>query len=278
MTNSTLEWIKRAQRTGGSIPAWKHGEAWGPSYPEVTGYGIPTLLAYGETEMALAAAEYLLAVQRVDGAFPGLDGISRAFDTGACFEGLLAASAGFGDERFCAAAEKARGWLETHVGPDGSLRIAATIDKTSVYTCRVDGLLKRDAGIAFWTPTDEWHPRWGETERVHYIAYGLEGLWRAGVREPVRTALKASRKAIRSDGLMPFYVGTGWVAGGSSCLCGTAQMAMLYRWAGMEADGLIAAIERARAPDGGLPVSGEGGAHVSWAAKFYLDSLRAEAQ
>ncbi|MCJ7620946.1 MAG: hypothetical protein MUP64_12085 [Anaerolineae bacterium] len=278
MTEATLEWLRRAQHPGGAIPAWLEGAKWGPPYLEVTGYVIPTLLAWGEPDMARAAAEYLLAVQRVDGAFPGLDGLSRSFDTAACYEGLMAAWRQFRDARYNGAATRARQWLKGMVREDGALQIAVTIEATNVYTCRADGLLRREQGLKHWTPDGEWHPGWGMRERVHYIAYGLEGLWRGGIREPVIAVLEASKRVIRPDGLMPFYVTEGWFEADGSCLTATAQMAMLYRWAGMDAGRLMEAVTKARLPDGGLTVSLGEGAAVSWGAKWFLDAVKAEAQ
>lgn len=278
MTELTLSWIQQAQRTGGSIPAWWDGKEWGPAYVEVTGYIIPTLLAWNEAGMALSAAEYLLAVQRPDGAFSGLDGLSRSFDTGACYEGLMAAWRRFKDARFNEAATGARQWLKGMVREDGALQIAQTIPDTNIYTCRVDGLLRRTGGLRYWAPEGEWGLHWPDRERVHYIAYGLEGLWRGAVREPMIPVLEASKRVIRNDGLMPFRIGKGWADPEGTCLTATAQMAMLYRWAGMDAGDLMAGLEAARHSTGGFPVSPGDGPHVSWAAKWYLDALKAEAQ
>ncbi|MCJ7621300.1 MAG: hypothetical protein MUP64_13905 [Anaerolineae bacterium] len=278
MTDATLLWVRQAQRTGGSIPAWWDGKEWGASYPEVTAYLIPTLLAWDEPDMARAAAEYLLAVQRVDGAFPGLDGLSRSFDTGACLEGLLAAWKKFRDPRFNQAATKAREWLKGMVREDGALQIAPTLTDTNAYTCRVDGILRRVKGLRYWMPPGIWHPGWGDRERAHYIAYCLEGLWVGGVREPVAVVLEAAKRVIRPDGLMPFYVWRGWNDPEGSCLTATAQFAMLFRWAGMDASVLIEGLREVRHEQGGFTVSKGDGPHVSWAAKFWLDAIKAEAQ
>jgi hypothetical protein len=275
MTDRAIAWLKMATRSG-AVAAWMDGGQLGKPYPEVTAYLIPTLLKVGEEWMANASAEYILAIQRADGALPGLDGLSRTFDTAACYEGLMAAFKHFGGARYVEGATRARHWLMKMGREDGALKIAPSIEDTRCYTCRADGLLRRDRGLLYWTPDADWSPKWGTRERVHYIAYCLEGLWRGGPKEPVIRVLKASQNAIREDGLMPFYIHEGWLAGEGTCLTATAQMAMLYRWAGMDASRLMAGLEKARHPSGGFPVSASDSLCVSWPVKFYLDAVLAE--
>jgi len=278
VTERAIAWLKRAQRDGAVAATIGPDGSRGKPYVEVTGYLIPTLLNLGEEQMARACAEYLLPIQRSNGAFPGLDGLSRTFDTSACFEGLMAAYNHFSDVRFLEAGTWARNWLMKQVRSDGSLHLFPSIDETRVYTCRADGLLKRDRGLKYWSPDGDWHPAWGTRERTHYIAYALEGLWRGGPHDVVVRVLEASWQAIGPDGLMPFWIHEGWTGGEGTCLTATAQMAMLYRWAGMDAERLMAGLEKARHPSGGFPVSAGEETCVSWAAKFYLDARLAVLQ
>jgi hypothetical protein len=53
---------------------------------------------------------------------------------------------------------------------------------------------------------------------------------------------------------------------------------MLYRWAGMDADRLISAVERMIEPDGGIRHDNDDNREIAWAAKFYLDALKAQAE
>ena len=82
--NPTLKWLIAQELPDGGIRAWENG----PVYPEVTGYSIPTLMKYGERELAFRNAEYLKRTQGKDGSFRGIDGVKRIFDTSACYEGL----------------------------------------------------------------------------------------------------------------------------------------------------------------------------------------------
>ena len=60
-------------------------------YPEVSGYFIPTLLAWNEKDRAFAYGRWLLTIQRDDGSWgdPNLNE-PYAFDTGQVIKGLLA--------------------------------------------------------------------------------------------------------------------------------------------------------------------------------------------
>src|SRR5579872_5211075 len=60
-------------------------------YPEVSGYYIPTLLKWGERELALRYARWLVAIQNQDGSWSDAEGkASYTFDTGQILKGLLA--------------------------------------------------------------------------------------------------------------------------------------------------------------------------------------------
>src|SRR5713226_1587988 len=77
--NSLLRWILDAQRPDGGIPAYYSLlTGYSESYPEVTGYIVPTLYDFARStnhSHAVAAAErataWLLSLQMPTGAFPG---------------------------------------------------------------------------------------------------------------------------------------------------------------------------------------------------------------
>ena len=62
------------------------------AYPEVTGYLVPTLLNYGEHNLARRFLRWLLCVQRVDGGFTSPEGKPHIFDTGQVLRGLISDS------------------------------------------------------------------------------------------------------------------------------------------------------------------------------------------
>ena len=103
-----LGWLRAHSPSG--VLNWHDGDV----YPEVTGYLIPTLLKYGEQDLALQYAEYLVSIQNDNGSFESIkDGVERIFDTAACYEGLLAIGK-------TEAASKAKAWLQSQYLNDGS--------------------------------------------------------------------------------------------------------------------------------------------------------------
>ena len=155
-----LDYVKSLELSGGGIRAWAGQDA----YPEVSGYLIPTLLDYGEKELAIRIGKWLVTIQNDDGSFNGLDGVPRSFDTAACMEGLKR----LGYRKSVLLAEK---WLLGLVRDDGAVRISNENMDTHLYTMRVSWLLDSKEGANYWTKA-EWEPT-----REHYIAYALEGLW-----------------------------------------------------------------------------------------------------
>jgi hypothetical protein len=229
----TLDYILSQQQAAGGFAGW---EGSGP-YPECTGYLIPTLLDYGQTEAAQRAADYLVAVQNDDGSFNGMDGKPYVFDTGACFEGLRAAGRQ-------AAAEKALRWLE------------AQPDTGELYLVRVKGLTGRDCV----------DPKPNKNTRTHYWAYCLEGLYLLGHVDFVRAQLGKL-----PAGQQPYYVD-----GADTDTCATAQVAKLKMLCGMSADAEMAVLHSLVNADGSLPHDALNRKKPIWACKYFLDALKLE--
>lgn len=193
-----LDYIKSLEVTPGGIRSWPGGN----QYPEVSGYIIPTLMQYGEPEIANRCAEYLVSVQHDTGAFPGLDGVPRSFDTAAAMEGLKYLD-------YMEPAVLAEKWLLGMVRNDGAVRISDENMETHLYTMRVSWLLDSKKGARYWIKK-EW-----ESTREHYVAYALEGLWKMGYREFVKEKLQSRD----------------WSSGD---LCAEAQFAILFHQAGLK--------------------------------------------
>lgn len=132
-----IRWLLDARRADGGIAAYYSLlKGYSESYPEVTGYIIPTLfdLAYSDSahsttgESASAAAEravqWLLSIQMPAGAFPGgLHGSNAqpsVFNTGQILHGLVRAWRETNRSNVRDAAIAAGDWLVTMQQPDGS--------------------------------------------------------------------------------------------------------------------------------------------------------------
>lgn len=132
-----IGWICRAQdhsttADGGVARHYSLLRGWGPSYPETTGYIIPTLLqharltgASSSRERARRMLDWLVRIQRPDGGFQGgtIDAkpaVSVTFNTGQILMGLAAGVREF--NRYQEATTAAADWLTATMDPDGCWR------------------------------------------------------------------------------------------------------------------------------------------------------------
>lgn len=119
-----------SQNDGGVSLRYSLIKGWDASYPETTGYIIPTFLHYAQLTgdetlraRALQMAEWELSIQKPDGSFgggavnSGYD--SFVFDTGQVIFGLVAAHRATGDRKFIDGAIKAGRWLVSVQHPSG---------------------------------------------------------------------------------------------------------------------------------------------------------------
>ena len=148
------EWLKRAQDAGddrGVSYGVRFGEGFLPSYPETTGYIIPTFLAlsdrYREDDYltrAVQMGDWEIQVQLDCGAVMGgrVDAppSPAVFNTGMVMLGWLALYERTREPRFLSASQKAADWLVSVQEPDGrwvrgNSRFAN--EETTVYNTRV---------------------------------------------------------------------------------------------------------------------------------------------
>jgi hypothetical protein len=200
----TLKWHKRFKRSG-----------WQPSYPETTGYIIPTFYAVGRhlsrpalKERAERAARWEIDVQLESGAVRGGvigQAVSPAvFNTGQVLFGWLAAHQETGDSAFADAALRAGRYLASRLDEDGYWRRGTSQfarGDTTLYNARTAwGLaecgvsageteLSDAAARALLTVVEKQRPNgWipdcclSDPERplLHTLAYALRGLLEGG--------------------------------------------------------------------------------------------------
>jgi len=220
-----VAWLVRAQDAtpddgiprGYSILYYPYygARGWQPSYPETTGYIIPTLLEAAHhlgrpdlADRAIRAARWEIEVQLESGAVQGgVIGEGRTpaiFNTGQVLFGWLAAFEATGDGRFADAARRAGDWLTSMLGPDGRWRAGesdyARKDAT-LYNARASWALA-EAGVALGKPNyrdaaarnlrfvarsqaaNGWFPNCclSDPERplLHTLAYTVRGLIEGG--------------------------------------------------------------------------------------------------
>lgn len=137
-----IEWLKRSQdmsisRDGGSARDYSLLKGWSSSYPETSGYIVPTLIDYADQTNNLALADrarrmldWLVSIQFPEGGFQGgkVDASPRVpvtFNTGQILIGLAAGVRRFGDV-YRAPMNLAAAWLRDTQDADGCWRKHAT--------------------------------------------------------------------------------------------------------------------------------------------------------
>ena len=134
---AATEWLCRAQDVmpdGGVSGRYSLSAGWSSSYPETTGYIIPTFLTLAQEldddrfeERAARAVRFLLAIQLPDGAFPAgeirQNTVSPSvFNTAQVLGGLTAWHRRTPDSRTLQSADLAAEWLVSAQSPDGAWR------------------------------------------------------------------------------------------------------------------------------------------------------------
>ena len=133
---AVMGWLCRAQDAtpdGGVARMYHIKTGWGASYPETTGYIIPTFIEFSRMverpaflQRALRMADWEIEVQMPSGAVQGgtvADPPSPAiFNTGQVIFGWLAAHRASGDRRYLEAAVRAGNFLLAQQDPDGAWR------------------------------------------------------------------------------------------------------------------------------------------------------------
>jgi hypothetical protein len=146
---AAARWLERAQdRTGDGGVAGRYllGEGWTSSYPETTGYIIPTFIALAREldagrflERAQQAVAFLLPLQLATGGFSGGEVRQGAtqpsmFNTAQILGGLLAWHSMSRDDRVLDAACRAGDWLVSIQSSDGAWRKYTYNDVTVTYS------------------------------------------------------------------------------------------------------------------------------------------------
>ncbi len=303
---AAIEWLLQANNAtpdGGISRAYSlawhpyfERRGWQPSYPETTGYIIPTLYAaarrLGRAELAAraeAAARWEIEIQLPSGAVRG--GVIGApaspavFNTGQVLLGWLAALEETGQGIFADTARRAACYLVATLDSDGQWRNGnsqfARADATLYNTRTAWALAEAGARLEDGGFTDA---------AARSLRAAAE---RQAENERAACALAAT---VRTDGWMPGRYRSDWSPAVSwSCLTGQAQMANNWmRLAEITGDRKwldpVPAVLRflkgtqnrgSREPGlrggikGAWPVGGDYGAYevLSWATKFFADAL-----
>jgi len=288
--NRALAWVEAHSSQGGGIAVSATDQR---SYPEVTGYFIPTLLAWNETDRAVAYGEWLLSCQHAGGYWCGPDaGEPYAFDTGQIIKGLLALAASTKDDRWLPAIRTACDWMCSLIQNDGRPEVPDVKGWNGEVP---SGILLyayqavREAGIQLgnqhWvTDVDKliaWFTRQPGlvkfTHLSHFHAYIMESLCDLGLHDLAREGMKSVARLQRLGGAVPARPDVRWV-----CSTGLFQYSIVWHKLGefKRAEKAFRAGARLQNHSGGW--YGSYGLfagyfrqeEISWAIKYYLDALR----
>ncbi len=248
---AALDWLGRAQdhsrsRDGGVARHYSLLTGWAASYPETTGYIVPTVLDQAERRQDVALRErgrrmldWLVSIQFPEGGFQGgtvdqQPAVPVTFNTGQILLGLAAGVSRFGEE-YRPAMRKAADWLAGSLDEDGCWRRHrtpyATADDKSYETHVSWGLFEaaRVEANARWAEAGLRQVRWALTKQrpngwmescclsdpssplTHTLGYALRGIVECWRYSRENEFLNAARRL--ADGLLTAQRGDGGLPG-----------------------------------------------------------------
>jgi len=238
---AAADWLARAQDAspdGGIAGRFTLAGGWSSSYPETTGYAIPTLLKLAAVlnddsfhTRAARCVDFLLSVQLPEGGFPGLEIADNRtkpspFNTAQILHGLQSWHRATGEQRMLDPIRRAAEWMCDVQDPDGCWRKHWYRELACAYSAHAACWLADAADLLgesrylaaaeknlHWVLAQHdsrtgWFDRSGFSEEdhrrrrayTHTIAYTLDGVLRLATRFGVETGLSAVTQA--ADGLL----------------------------------------------------------------------------
>lgn len=269
---AAIGYLIRAQEQGSDdgIGSYHLVDGWSASYPETTGYIVPTLFAAAEhlqwdepRERALRATDWLLSIQRADGGWQGgRVGETResvVFNTAQVIRGLLAAHDQTKRTEYLDACLRAGEWILGSQSRDGAWRQKNFLQAARVYDTYVSAPMLRLHRITDderyrkaamsnleWVLAQQWANGWfsnaDNTERhnerpiTHTIAYTVDGLIECAAH--VRHEVMMDRATRTANVLLEKFLKDGWLHGrydgqwrGSESLITTGSAQFAICWA-----------------------------------------------
>lgn len=257
-------------------------------YPEITGYVIPTLYQWGEKQLAIDLAKWLISQQNLDGSFSAPDGTPYTFDTGQALRGLLTILNSMPEAK--QPIVRACDYIISQILPTGEIitpskKMWGNIADDRIHLYILPPLI--EAGKRFHN-----NQYIGEAARVlqyykthrnltifdtlsHFNAYIIDALCDLGEQDLAKTAMKNIAKLQKPNGSIPAYANKSWV-----CSPGVAQFAVIWYKLGQikHANQAMKYLEQVQNKSGGFygcygwmcnyfPRE-----EISWAVKFFLDA------
>lgn len=226
---AAINWLKYAQdinQGGGIAVSYSFEGGWLPSYPETTGYIIPTFLDYYHfvnkeeyLRRAVKMADWLLSIQLQNGAFQGgfVNNSPKpiVFNTGQVLQGLIRTYKETERKKYLEAAVKAANWLVRVQDEDGIWKRFTYNEIPHVYHTRVawpllelyelianEAYCRAVAKNIEWALSNQQENGWFENNAfdrksdafLHTIAYAIEGLLECAILMQNKAWLEAAIK------------------------------------------------------------------------------------
>ena len=302
--NRAIKWIKKHSINGNGIAVTSKEMC---IYPEVTGYYIPSLLQWGERELAIAYAKYLCSIQKEDGSwYDSKDVAPYVFDSAQILKGLIAI------RNILPEVEghiiKGCDWILSNMQSDGRLTTPSkdawgddeTFCSELIHIYCLSPI--REAGKLFGRPEYldavnkilEYYKN-NKIDKIknfsllsHFYAYVMEGLYDLGEIELCRESMENLERFRTSKAAIPGLNDVPWI-----CSTGCFQLAIVWYklgeldrgnslfyyalklqnesggWYGSyPAPGFFARFYKGRKKPYYFP-----DAEISWAVKYFLDAL-----
>jgi malonyl-CoA O-methyltransferase len=285
-----LGWIDRYSISGKGIAV--NSKNMNP-YPEVTGYYIPTLLAWGEKDRAYGYGNWLLTCQHEEGCWGDAnENKPYAFDTGQIIKGLLALAKESKSDLWKDSISKACNWICDLIDDNGKPNVPDSLGwggavPLSIMLYALQAV--KEAGEYYnesrWINSVDLSVNWflaqeeltDFTHLSHFHAYVLEALCDLGYHKRAREGMIKVEKLQRNDGSVPGFPDVRWV-----CSTGLFQYAIIWYKLGDGVRGDRAFHYAANLQNRSGGWYGSYGwfakyfprAEIAWAVKYFLDALQ----
>ena len=296
--NGAIEWIQKNSVEGGGII---NNSKLQKSYPEVTGYYIPTLMRWGYRELAISYADWLCSIQKADGSwYDTMDEAPYIFDSAQILKGLLSIRSIYSNKQVIdTVIIKGCDWILSCMTVEGRLKtpteaawgniatelihtycLSPLVEASRVYGN--DNYEKAAQKILGYYKKNYYNEITNFSMLSHFYAYVVEAMLDMGEGEIAGEAMRNMEQYQKESGAIPAYKDVDWV-----CSTGLFQLSLIWFRLGDFERGTNAfeyACKLQNKTGGwyGSYISEENpeenntyfpDAEISWANKYFLDAL-----
>lgn len=296
--NNAIQWIKNNSVLDQGII---NNSKLKKSYPEVTGYYIPTLIRWGYKELAVSYAKWLCFIQKEDGSwYDTLDRAPYIFDSAQILKGLIAVRKIYSDrEQLDSAIKKGCNWILSCMTDEGQLKTPSeaewgNVASELIHTYCLSPL--NDAAQIYSEPKYQeaankvlnyykqhyYEKIVGFSMLSHFYAYVVEAMLDMGEIELAREAMTNIEAFQKKSGAVPAYKDVDWV-----CSTGLFQLSLIWfrlgdLYRGNKAFEYACKLQNDSGGWYGSYISEENAdeintyfpdAEISWGNKYFLDAL-----